>query len=209
MEKNNVFLSKRGKIITGCILIIIIIFVAVYIFSKIFGTGKTIAKYAAFNDAGIKEQDVTYIKIDTDFEDFSIVYDIEFIANGNKYDYSVKSGDGEIIEKDIETGVISDQTQSNNNSLQNGNNAQATQRENTQTSQDNQNNYIGLDRAKEIALNHAGFTENNVTFVKLKTDIDNGINVYDIEFINNNMEYEYEINAVSGEILSFDADRID
>ncbi len=56
--------------------------------------------------------------------------------------------------------------------------------------------------AKDVVLAHAGFEKKNVTFVKVKIDEEDGRLVYEVEFIVNRVEYEYEIDAVSGEILS-------
>lgn len=58
--------------------------------------------------------------------------------------------------------------------------------------------------AKEIALNHANVDESNATFLKVKLDYDNGVPEFEIEFYVDNMEYDYEIDANTGEIRSFD-----
>lgn len=63
--------------------------------------------------------------------------------------------------------------------------------------------YIGYDKAKEIALNHANVTD--VSNYKIEIDYDNVI-VYEIEFRYNNIEYEYEINATTGDIVKYDID---
>lgn len=63
---------------------------------------------------------------------------------------------------------------------------------------------IDMQTAKEIALNHAGYTEEQVRFKKLKVDIEYGQLVYDIEFKVGNAEYEYEIAASDGAILSYE-----
>ena len=55
--------------------------------------------------------------------------------------------------------------------------------------------YIGKDKAKEIALNHAGVTADKVSFMKCEFDRDDGIAVYDVEFYFDRCEYDYEINA--------------
>lgn len=59
--------------------------------------------------------------------------------------------------------------------------------------------YIGVERAKEIALSHAGVT--NATFESAELDSDDGIMVYELDFIANQIEYEYEIHAITGEII--------
>lgn len=68
------------------------------------------------------------------------------------------------------------------------------------------NEYIGEEKAKEIALNHAEINEADASFVKSKFEYDDGIAVYEIEFYSGKTEYEYKINAVSGEIIEYDVD---
>ncbi len=60
---------------------------------------------------------------------------------------------------------------------------------------------ITLDEAKSIALAHAGLTEVDVNFIKAEKDFDDGILSYEIEFYANNAEYEYDIDAKTGNIL--------
>ena len=69
---------------------------------------------------------------------------------------------------------------------------------------------ISLDRAKQIALDHAGRSAAQVTFVKNELERDDGRQVYEIEFIvasgSQYLEYDYEIDANTGNILSYDQD---
>lgn len=65
---------------------------------------------------------------------------------------------------------------------------------------------ISLDKAKEIALSHAGLSADQVTFVKVNMDFDDGIQKYEIEFYYNYREYSYEIDANTGNILSYEQD---
>ncbi len=66
--------------------------------------------------------------------------------------------------------------------------------------------YIGEEAAKAAALEHAGLTETELTFVRVHLDHDDGRTVYDIEFYQGNSEYDYEIDAVTGTPLSYDYD---
>lgn len=66
--------------------------------------------------------------------------------------------------------------------------------------------YIGKNKAKEIAFNKAGVKEEKVTELEVELDLDNGIMVYDIEFHYNGYEYDYEINAIDGSIIKSDKD---
>lgn len=63
-------------------------------------------------------------------------------------------------------------------------------------------NYIGETKAKEIVLSHAGVKESEATFKKLKLDVDDRRTVYEIEFFAGSKEYEYKIDATTGEIIS-------
>ncbi len=69
---------------------------------------------------------------------------------------------------------------------------------------DNSNGLISDNTAKSIALEHAGVSENEVTIKKVELDTDNGLTTYDVEFYKNNAEYDYEIDANSGDIISYD-----
>ena len=65
-----------------------------------------------------------------------------------------------------------------------------------------------MDKAKEIALDHSGVS-GKVNYTKAKMERDDGVNVYEIEFFQNGMEYEYEILASDGTILDWSADKDD
>lgn len=66
---------------------------------------------------------------------------------------------------------------------------------------------ISEEKAKEIALSHAGLTADQVTFIKSGLDIDNNRKHYDIEFYTaDHQEYDYEIDPASGAIIDYDYD---
>ena len=65
---------------------------------------------------------------------------------------------------------------------------------------------IGIDQAKSIAADHAGYAVSEVSFSKTKLENDHGRTKYEIEFYKDFVEYEYEIDAESGEIIEFSSD---
>ena len=67
-------------------------------------------------------------------------------------------------------------------------------------------NYITREQAEAIALQHAGLKELEVKFVKGSLSYDDGKAEYEIEFWKDHKEYDYEIDAVTGNILSYDYD---
>lgn len=64
--------------------------------------------------------------------------------------------------------------------------------------------YIGKEKAKQIALNKAKLKEKDIKNLDIEFDLDKGIFVYEVEFDYGNKEYEYDINAITGEIVKSD-----
>lgn len=67
--------------------------------------------------------------------------------------------------------------------------------------------YISADRAREIARKDAGLRKNEMVFLKVRLDMDRDETAhYDVEFYSKGVEYDYEIDALTGEILDCDHD---
>lgn len=62
------------------------------------------------------------------------------------------------------------------------------------------------EQAQAIALEHAGFTADQVERLRTEYEIDDGIPRYEVRFRQGRWEYDYEINAETGAILSYDRD---
>lgn len=66
---------------------------------------------------------------------------------------------------------------------------------------------ITIDDAKSKALEHAGLSPEQATFVKSKLDYDDGRQIYEVEFYTqDHKEYDYEIDAYTGDIIGYDYD---
>lgn len=63
---------------------------------------------------------------------------------------------------------------------------------------------IGKDKATEIALEDAGLTQTDVTRLRVSKDRDDGRTIYEVQFANENTEYDYEVEASNGEIMKVD-----
>ena len=109
------------------------------------------------------------------------------------------------------------EVQNNNESSMQNNSTSSTQDSNeskvqnsSESSKQNNNvnntGNISPDKAKEIALSHAGLTSSQVTFKRTELEYDDGIQKYDVEFYYNNREYSYEIDAKNGSILQYEQD---
>lgn len=64
--------------------------------------------------------------------------------------------------------------------------------------------YIGSDKAKAAAFARAGVKEADAKRVRVELDQDNGRMVYEVSFVSGTTEYECEIDASSGDVLSFE-----
>ena len=139
-------------------------------------------------DAGILPENVEHKRTEFDFEDGKFVYELEFISDGVKYEYTLESATGRIIGKGSERIAAGSVQQGADPAV--GKNAQAPSEP------------IGVDKAKEIALEEAGLSAADVVFNKARLSREDGRTVYDIEFyIAGKAEYEYEIDAYSGAVL--------
>ena len=58
--------------------------------------------------------------------------------------------------------------------------------------------------AKDAALSHAGLSESQISDVEIDLDRDNGKLIYEVDFNSGNTEYDYDIDAETGEVISAD-----
>ena len=66
--------------------------------------------------------------------------------------------------------------------------------------------YLSPEQARTVALEHANLSAEEVTHLRAEFDMDDGVPEYDVQFHHDRWEYEYEIHAQTGTILSFEKD---
>ena len=147
------------------------------------------AKKTAFDHAGVTEADVTGLRVKLDYDDGRQVYDVEFYSGNQEYDYEISAVDGTILSYDNEMEFRGGPNQ--------------------QTSSQAGAAAISEEEAKQAAFAHAGVTEADVTGLRVRLDYDDGRQVYDVEFYAGSLEYDYEISAADGTVLSFDQEMDD
>lgn len=155
----------------------------------------------AFEHAGVSD-DEAVLEIgspELDKDDKIPHYSIDFTANGFEYDYEIGL-DGAVIESDKEA-----ENDSRTETAPASNVNQETKK--AEESKSASKGFISIDSAKNAALKHAGLKASDVEFKEAKLDTDDRIAHYDIEFVSNGMEYEYEINAQSGKVGEFSKER--
>lgn len=152
-------------------------------------------KKIAIEKAGLDaDTQVTFTEIDLDNEKGRRKYEIEFYYNGTKYSADISTADGSVLSWDVEKKTNNGNGNKNDN---NGNNASSTNQ---------QSNGIGVEKAKQIALDKSGLSESDVTFKKAEYEFDDGVWIYDIEFYQGRTEYSAEILASDGSIVAWEVD---
>ncbi len=156
------------------------------------------AKQIALAHAKVALKDVTFIKAEIDYEDGIKVYDIDFYSGNVEYDYEINAATGSIlsVDWDIEDYSIPAPEPAPTEVPAPAPAPTAA----PSPTQPAAPSTISAERAKQIALSHAGV--GGASFIKVELDTDDGVQVYEIEFKVGNVEYEYDINAISGEIIS-------
>ncbi len=215
----NLFSSPlKGAVVIICTIIIVslialIAFVLGNSGSTISAIGADKAESFALADAGVDPAEAIMNKTDYSYDNGKFVYEVEFDANGTEYDYLIDAETGAVVKK--RQALDEDYIAQPQNTAQAAQTSPSTTEQITSAPpQDTtqqpmiQSGDIGVDKAKEIALEKAGLTADEVSFTKAKFDHDDGYRLYEIEFIHDSTEYEYSINAADGSVIDFDTDKI-
>ena len=141
---------------------------------------------AAFGKASTAK--MAYSAVDPELDESPAHYEVEITSQtGEEFEYKVDAYTGAILESKREA-------------------ADGTEVPVVQPSKPAASGDIGYAKAKSIALNHAGVSENKAYDMDIELDDEDGTLVYEIEFKSGGMEYSYEINAASGAILKHEAE---
>ena len=147
------------------------------------GTGtvdEAAAQKIALEHAGVKAADATITKSKLDYEDGRQVYDIEWYAGGAKYDYEIAADTGEIISSAYEEKTMG---------------------------ADSKNVTVSEADAKKTALDRvSGATDKNL--YEWKLDYEDGHPEYEGKIIYGGTEYEFTIDAATGSVMEWDAEKV-
>lgn len=141
------------------------------------------AKEIALEDAGMSsESDTSHgVSIEREMDDGQVEYKVSFENEQFEYEYEISASDGAILGMDKEE---IEQIATNNGE-------------------------ISSEKAKEIALKDAGVKEADIKNLSVKREVDDGQVEYDVSFEKGQIEYEYEILAENGKILTSEKDTVD
>ena len=137
------------------------------------------ARSIALTDAGISENDALGLRVKQDWDDGVALYEVEFRSGGAEYEYDIRLSDGAILksERDADNNYTYFAASSGSGAL------------------------IGEAAAKTAALQHAGVSESQTSYLSCQLEYDDGrLECYEVEFRSGSTEYEYEIGPYDGAI---------
>ena len=160
------------------------------------------AKSAALSHAGVGAGSIYDYGIELDY-DGTPHYEIEFKSGNREFSYEINAYNGSVIRHEIE--YEEDYHEAPKPAQQQAPQPAQTQQQTRAAAPSD----IGGERAKSIALGHAGVSAGSARDIKVERDNDDGHPVYDVEFKAGGFEYSYEIDGSSGSIIDFDREKDD
>lgn len=167
--------------------VVVIVLIVCWFMGVIGGISEAEAREVAYGQVQGASDDGSALVI-KEFDDGRMIYDVQIVHDGTIYDFTILARNGDVVSREMESI----------NNGENSVNAQSGQN----TSQSSQSSDIGVDKAKEIALAQVdGASTSHIT--KASAEMDDGRYMYEVEIIHNHMEYDFEIDAATGEIISY------
>ena len=164
------------------------------------------AKAVALEAAGVAEDDAVFSTAGLDKRNGMDYYAVDFTAGGRSYEYDIDAVTGVVIDSSSGGGTAETPAAGDDDGTASAPAAASPSPSAGQTT-GGQAAAVTEEQARETALSHAGLTADQVTFVRSELDRDDGRLMYDVEFYTSDYkEYDYEIDAATGEILSYDYD---
>ena len=136
------------------------------------------AKDAALAAAGLTESQVTALTVKGDYDDGRLEYEVKFWCGSTEYEYDIDGTTGAVLKQEQEAHA----------------------------SAPSSGDVISPEAARDAALAHAGVGLGDVYELEVEAELDEWIPCYKVEFKSGGMEYEYEVHASTGEILTVEKD---
>lgn len=156
--------------------------------------GLDAAKNAALANAGVQDGDTHYCNRWLEYQNkCPAYYKVEFVAGNVSYEYEIDLYSGEILNYNTAQLHYCYPPASAGNAGSDGNDAASGSVAD-----------IGINAAKQVALNHAGISEAQTSKLEIKQDRHDGRLEYKVEFKYGKEKYKYTIDAATGNILKFD-----
>lgn len=168
--------------------------------------GQDEAKRIAFEDAGVSESDTSRLKVEKDRDDGILQYDVQFSVDEKEYSYDINGANGEILSADVET---------NGTAAQNNTAGKTDDTAGTNSGTDDTPSTNSGTAAADVAVSEAdaraaalervpGATDADI---RMELEYDDGYYIYEGDVIYDQKEYEFEIDAQTGNFLKWSEER--
>ena len=131
---------------------------------------------------------ISYSEVDAELDETPAHYEVEIITqSGEEFEYKIDAYTGVILETKREA-ADGTETPSGDSSFPTLGST----------------NYA---KVKAIILKYLGISENNIYDMNIKLEVEDGTLVYEVEFKSDHIEYSFKINAATGVVLEYEAER--
>ena len=155
-------------------------------------------KELAFKHSKVEPKDARITKIKLDKENKKFFYEMEFFTEKRKYEYNIDADNGKILSYSQKVREI----------VSNTVNIEKPEMLDVKMNEDenkifNPLKYISEDEVKEIIIKRiTGSKKENI--IRLKLDDDDGKIIYEGRMVYQNTEYNFKLDALTGEVISWE-----
>ena len=171
--------------------------------------GREAALYSALKHAGVASDKATGISVKLDVDEDGVEYDVEFHANGKEYEYEINALTGQIKHFESEIDNDYDDRDDQDDKDDDDDDTVTTKPTSSSTQPSTGAAVIGVEKAKAAAFKHAGVSASGVKVLSAELERDDGVTKYDIDFVSGKWEYDYDINAYTGAVISMSKELYD
>ena len=168
--------------------------------------GQDEAKRIAFEDAGVSESDTSRLKVEKDRDDGMLQYDVQFSVDEKEYSYDINGANGEILSADVETnGTAAQNNTAGKTDDTAGTNSGTDDTPSTNSGTEAADVAVSEADARAAALERVpGATDADI---RMELEYDDGYYIYEGDVIYDQKEYEFEIDAQTGNFLKWSEER--
>ena len=208
-EKNNSILSKL--LIASLVLIIILLVIIIVIVVKNKDNNERIINRKVLEDVNINKDVIKDLDIELKNKYNKDVYEVNFAYDGYEYEYYVDAISGEIYKafKELDDEIPKEDSNTSSDQINNQSSSQDQKPSNSTTgsSSSSSSKRLGTDKALAKALEHAGLNKSDVRDIDVELEYKYQTEVYEVDFDYKNIEYQYYINSLTGEIVHYFQER--
>jgi uncharacterized membrane protein YkoI len=152
----------------------------------------------------VKEKDAEFSAVMLEEQYQIMVYEVRFQAGNVDYEYMINATTGSVESwrKTTNTDETAVAAMAEDTAEPTASPEPSTEPEKTGTI------LLSENEAKDLAMAHANIKESDLSTSSCKLELDGLSLIYDVEMQTKLMKYDYEVDAITGEIVSFEVEVI-